>query len=119
MIQDLGRLFYSLNLTGALCLGVQVQNYHFFVKKQYRQHNERVQSVIPQEKLLAFNVKQGWRPLCAFLGCDVPEKSFPKENVKASFAKDEISRALHNFVFYIFMGATVMFVIASAVLVFM
>jgi len=35
---------------------------------KYRQHNERVQAVIPAEKLLVFNVKQGWKPLCEFLG---------------------------------------------------
>ena len=28
---------------------------------KYRQHNERVQAVIPAEKLLVFNVKQGWK----------------------------------------------------------
>ena len=34
---------------------------------KYRQHNERVQAVIPAEQLLVFNVKQGWKPLCEFL----------------------------------------------------
>ncbi|KAJ7378697.1 hypothetical protein OS493_021279 [Desmophyllum pertusum] len=32
---------------------------------KYRQHNERVQAIIPAEKLLVFNVKQGWQPYCA------------------------------------------------------
>ena len=41
-------------------------------RKKYREHNERVQAVIPKEKLLIYNVKQGWKPLCEFLGCDVP-----------------------------------------------
>jgi hypothetical protein len=30
-------------------------------------HNTHVQSVIPSEKLLIFNVKQGWNPLVEFL----------------------------------------------------
>ncbi|XP_078361899.1 uncharacterized protein LOC144646232 [Oculina patagonica] len=53
-------------------------------KKKYREHNERVQAVIPKEKLLVFNVKQGWKPLCEFLGCEKPDQEFPRENVTGS-----------------------------------
>lgn len=56
-------------------------------KKKYREHNERVQAVIPKEKLLIFNVKQGWRPLCEFLGCEIPEHEFPRRNVRGEGAK--------------------------------
>lgn len=56
-------------------------------KKKYREHNERVQAVIPKEKLLIFNVKQGWKPLCEFLGCEIPEQEFPRQNVKGEGAK--------------------------------
>ncbi|XP_078361789.1 uncharacterized protein LOC144646136 [Oculina patagonica] len=55
-------------------------------KKKYREHNERVQAVIPKEKLLVFNVKQGWKPLCEFLGCEIPDQEFPRANVAG--AKD-------------------------------
>jgi len=58
---------------------------------KYRQHNERVQAVIPAEKLLVFNVKQGWKPLCEFLGCDVPSTPFPRVNVAHSDTKSKIS----------------------------
>ena len=27
-----------------------------------------------------YNVKQGWEPLCMFLGCEVPQESFPWVN---------------------------------------
>lgn len=56
-------------------------------KKKYRKHNERVQAVIPKEKLLIFNVKQGWKPLCEFLGCEIPDQEFPRRNVKGEGAK--------------------------------
>lgn len=56
-------------------------------KKKYREHNERVQAVIPKEKLLIFNVKQGWKPLCEFLGCEIPDQEFPRRNVKGEGAK--------------------------------
>ena len=29
-------------------------------RKKYREYNERVQTVIPKERLLVYNVKQGW-----------------------------------------------------------
>ena len=59
---------------------------------KYRQHNERVQAAIPAEKLLVFNVKQGWKPLCEFLGCDVPSTPFPRENVAHSDTKRGLSQ---------------------------
>ena len=52
------------------------------LKKRYRMHNHRVKSIVPPEKLLVYNVKQGWKPLCDFLGCEVPTSAFPHENVK-------------------------------------
>ncbi|XP_078361392.1 uncharacterized protein LOC144645717 [Oculina patagonica] len=73
---------------------------------KYRQHNERVQAVIPAEKLLVFNVKQGWKPLCDFLGCDVPSIPFPRANVAYSVAKKKLSR----------LGRTEAFVILFVVL---
>ena len=51
-------------------------------RKRYRMHNHRVKSIVPPEKLLVFNVKQGWKPLCDFLGCEVPTSAFPHENIK-------------------------------------
>ena len=59
---------------------------------KYRQHNERVQAVIPAEKLLVFNVKQGWKPLCEFLGCDMPSTPFPRANVAHSDTKKRNSQ---------------------------
>ncbi|KAL6757346.1 hypothetical protein V8C86DRAFT_2627036 [Haematococcus lacustris] len=35
--------------------------------------NAEVQRVVPPDRLLVFNVKQGWAPLCAFLGVPVPD----------------------------------------------
>ena len=52
-------------------------------RKRYRIHNERVKSIVPADKLLVYNVKQGWKPLCDFLECEVPTAVFPHENVKA------------------------------------
>ena len=63
---------------------------------KYRQHNERVKAVIPAENLLVFNVKQGWKPLCEFLGCEVPSTPFPRANVAHSDTKSKISQVLYE-----------------------
>nr|XP_039258543.1 uncharacterized protein LOC120335113 [Styela clava] len=52
-----------------------------FLRSRYRQHNSYVKSICPKEKLLIYNVKDGWEPLCKFLDKDVPEKSFPVVNI--------------------------------------
>ena len=46
----------------------------------YSKHNARVERLIPKEQLLKFNVKEGWDPLCEFLGTDVPDEDFPRVN---------------------------------------
>lgn len=62
-----------------------------FEQKEYaiavfRQHIEEVKQQVPQEKLLIYDVKEGWEPLCTFLGVEVsPEKPFPHLNDRANF----------------------------------
>jgi hypothetical protein len=52
----------------------------------YRQYIEDVKSDVPSERLLIYNVKEGWKPLCDFLGVAVPErKAFPHINERKSF----------------------------------
>ena len=63
----------------------------YILRKQYRQHNHRVKSLVPPEKLLVYNVKQGWKPLCDFLGCEVPTVAFPHENIKGEIAEAPLS----------------------------
>ena len=46
----------------------------------YREHNQRVVNAISREKLLTFEVTQGWKPLCDFLGKEVPASPFPRLN---------------------------------------
>ncbi len=39
---------------------------------------EEVKRVVPKERLLVFEVKQGWKPLCEFLDLPIPEEDFPR-----------------------------------------
>ncbi|WOJ93356.1 sulfotransferase [Congregibacter variabilis] len=48
-------------------------------------HNEAVQAAIPDSQLLLFQVKEGWAPLCEFLGLALPESEFPRTNDRAAF----------------------------------
>lgn len=54
-------------------------------KEFYKRHNEKVKKAVPKEKFLEYNVKQGWGPLCEFLGCEEPPWEFPKVNERNVF----------------------------------
>lgn len=51
----------------------------------YKAHNEAVKRAVPPEKLLVYDVKEGWAPLCAFLGVAVPDTQFPRTNSTEEF----------------------------------
>jgi hypothetical protein len=46
----------------------------------FDQHNEEVRRRVPKEQLLVYEVKEGWAPLCEFLGVEAPDKPFPRLN---------------------------------------
>ena len=47
----------------------------------FEAHIERVKAEVPADRLLVFSVKEGWEPLCRFLGHDVPaDEPFPHLN---------------------------------------
>ena len=48
-------------------------------------HVAAVKEAIPEERLLVFQAKEGWEPLCAFLEVPVPEESFPRTNNRNEF----------------------------------
>ena len=49
--------------------------------------NEEVKRTVPADKLLVYEVKQGWEPLCKFLNVPVPKSSFPRANEHGDFHK--------------------------------
>jgi hypothetical protein len=48
--------------------------------KTYYCHIEWLKSVVPPERLVFFNVNDGWEPLCKALGKPVPDVPFPRLN---------------------------------------
>ena len=51
----------------------------------HKAHNAAVAAAIPPERLLTYEVREGWEPLCAFLGVPVPEGPFPHSNTTEAF----------------------------------
>lgn len=52
----------------------------------FNRHNEQVKQYVPAERLLVYEVKDGWRPLCEFLGVETPDdKLFPHANDTEAF----------------------------------
>ena len=42
-------------------------------------------ATIPSSRLLEWNAKDGWEPLCAALGVPVPDEPFPVTNTTEEF----------------------------------
>jgi hypothetical protein len=75
------------NIWRPLCGGrSQARNKEILIKA-FQDHNAECQATVPPVKLLVFNVKEGWQPLCAFLNCPVPAQDvpFPRSWDTASF----------------------------------
>ena len=51
----------------------------------FREHNARVRATFGPERLLVYEVSQGWGPLCDFLGVPVPATPMPKTNTTEEF----------------------------------
>ncbi|MBI1178941.1 MAG: sulfotransferase family protein [Alphaproteobacteria bacterium] len=51
----------------------------------FNDHVAAVKDAIPAERLLVFDVAEGWGPLCSFLGVEVPDEPFPRTNSTEEF----------------------------------
>ena len=55
----------------------------------YREHIVEVQATVSAERLLTFDLRDGWEPLCTFLGVAAPDMPFPKTNSSKEFHEEE------------------------------
>lgn len=51
----------------------------------YRRNEERVRDTIPADRLLVFDVAEGWEPLCRFLELPVRTGPLPRTHVREEF----------------------------------
>ena len=56
-----------------------------FAEKVFNQHIEDVKAHVPADKLLIYDVRDGWGPLCKFLNVPEPEEELPHLNKKENF----------------------------------
>jgi hypothetical protein len=62
----------------------------------FEEHNREVVATVPPERLLVFDVKEGWEPLCAFLGVPVPAgEPFPHVNDAIDFSRRQRDQYRH------------------------
>jgi hypothetical protein len=51
----------------------------------YEANVKAVKATVPPERLLVYNLGDGWGPLCAHLGVPVPDRPYPSRNSAADF----------------------------------
>jgi hypothetical protein len=53
----------------------------------YKRHNDEVKRRVPSDRILVYEVKEGWVPLCEYLGVPEPEEPFPRLNDAAQLRR--------------------------------
>ena len=61
-------------------------NDHDFMIDLFQSHIDEVKRALPKERLLVFDVREGWEPLCEFLNVPVPATPFPQTNSREEMA---------------------------------
>lgn len=55
------------------------------LQEAFEKHNEAAKALFPPNKLLVYHVKEGWGPLCEYLGVPAPDEPFPRSNDRGEF----------------------------------
>lgn len=53
----------------------------------YKRHFVQIRDAVPEDRLLNFEMRDGWAPLCEFLGKDQPKEPFPWINEQEEYAR--------------------------------
>lgn len=65
--------------------------------ERFKEHTEEVKRVVSPERLLVYEVKEGWEPLCRFLQVPVPtDKPFPRLNDRTTFQERSFRQLLRG-----------------------
>jgi hypothetical protein len=60
----------------------------------FNRYTERIKTVIPAERLLVWDPKEGWEPLCAFLEVEAPDEPLPHVNDTSAFREGIVGGAV-------------------------
>jgi hypothetical protein len=63
-----------------------------YATRVFKEHIVAVKAEIPAHRLLVFDLREGWQPLCEFLQVEVPDIPFPKTNSSKEFVDEEWKR---------------------------
>ena len=53
----------------------------------FERHSANVKATCPRDRLLVFDVAEGWEPLCSFLDVPIPNRPFPRRNDGATLRR--------------------------------
>jgi hypothetical protein len=53
-------------------------------REKYREHYALIRRIVPREGLLEYKLGSDWKPLCEFLGKEIPNVEFPRVNETGS-----------------------------------
>lgn len=60
-------------------------NFRVHGKQAFIGHYDTIRSLVPPERLLEYEVRDGWGPLCEFLELECPKEEFPSGNYGDNF----------------------------------
>lgn len=63
-----------------------------FMVDFFNRHTEAVKAAIPAERLLVWDISDGWGPVCEFLEAQMPDTPIPRENTREQFQARAASR---------------------------
>ncbi len=75
---------WCVEAVGKQCFGSHYTDREAGIRA-FERRIEDVREALPADRLLVFEVKQGWGPLCDFLGLPVPDTPFPRSNNREEF----------------------------------
>jgi hypothetical protein len=78
----------------------------------FEKHTAEVKRVVPAERLLVFEAKEGWAPLCEFLDVPVPAEPFPRVNDTAEFKRRVAAATVISWIVLLWPIAIVLFLLA-------
>jgi hypothetical protein len=83
--------------------------------KVFEQHTAEVRATADPDRLLVYNVAEGWEPLCEFLGVPAPDHPFPRLNSTAELQRStEILRVASRVVPPALAGAAALGLVGAA-----
>lgn len=79
------RPWLEMSITAIAKVGVEMNATPEQLARAFEAHTAAVRATIPASQLLVYQAKEGWAPLCEFLGVPVPATEYPRSNGREEF----------------------------------